>query len=71
MKNTKKTILLTVLSSIILAIVNPSLAQTKIEFDYENTAFENKELTMGAVKVLVDYKPVNFDRGYSLENKNL
>ncbi len=67
----KSSIFLTFLSSVILTVVNPALARTQIEIDYETPAFENKELTMGAVKVLVNYKPFNLDRGDSFESKNL
>ncbi len=64
-------IFLTILSSAILTGANPAQAQTQIKIDYETPAFENKELTMGAVKVLVDYKPFNLEQGDSLESKNL
>ncbi len=71
MKITNKKGFLTVLSSVILAVVNPAFAQTQIEIDYETPAFENRELTMGAVKVLVNYKPFNVEQGDSFEDKNL
>ncbi len=71
MKITNKKGFLTVLSSVILAIVNPAFAQTQIEIGYETPAFENRELTMGAVKVLVNYKPFNVEQGDSFEDKNL
>jgi hypothetical protein len=70
MKITSPTIFLTVLSSIIFAAVNPLLAQTRIDIDYETPAFE-KELTVDAVKVLVNYKPIILEQGDSLENQNL
>lgn len=71
MKTTNKTIFLTALSSVILTAVNPALAQTRIDIDYETPAFENRELTVGAVKVLVNYKPFNLDQGDSFEDNNL
>ncbi|WP_319423610.1 hypothetical protein [Pleurocapsa sp. FMAR1] len=64
-------IFLTILSSAILAGVNPAQAQTQINIDYETPAFEDRELTMGAVKVLVNYKPFNLEQGDSFEDKNL
>ena len=67
----KSSIFLTVLSSVILTVVNPALARTQIEIDYETPAFEDREITMGAVKVLVNYKPFNLDQGDSFESKNL
>jgi hypothetical protein len=71
MKITNKTIFLTALSSVILTVVNPVFAETRIELDHETPTFENKELTMSAVKVLVNYKPFNVEQGDSFEDKNL
>jgi hypothetical protein len=71
MKTTNKTIFLTALSSVILTAVNPALAEKRIDIDYETPAFEGKELTMGAIKILVNYKPLNLEQGDSFEDKNL
>ena len=67
----KLSIFLTVLSSVILTVVNPALARTQIEIDYQTLGFEDREITMDAVKVLVNYKPFNLERGDSFESKNL
>ncbi len=67
----KSSIFLTILSSAILTVVNPALARTQIEIDYQTPAFEDREITMNVVKVLVNYKPFNLDKGDSFEDKNL
>ena len=62
--------LLTLLLSINLTLASPVLAETKIEIDSQD-AFNDQELSSGAIKVLVNYRPYNFEQGDSLENNNL
>jgi hypothetical protein len=71
MKIIKKKGFLTVFFFFLLTVVDPIFAQTKIEIDYKTPAFEDKELTMGAVQVLVNYQPLNLEQGNSFEEKNL
>ena len=62
--------LLTLLLSMTLTLASPVLAETKVEIDSEG-AFTNKEMSSGAIKVLVNYRPYNFEQGDSFENNNL
>lgn len=62
--------LLTLLLSINLTLASPVLAETKIEIDSQD-AFNDQELSSGAIKVLVNYRPYNFEQGDSSENNNL
>lgn len=71
MKTINKTTFITALSTMIITVVNPAFAETQIDLDYETPAFENKELAIGAVKVLVNYKSSNLEQGDSFDDKNL
>jgi hypothetical protein len=68
MKNIVK--LATVLLSLNLVFNLPVTAETSLQIDYENTGFTNKEISLGKVKVIVDYKPINYETD-SVENSNL
>lgn len=51
-------------------ISSPALAQQRLELD-NKTRLQNAMLREGEIKVIVDYKPIDFGEGDSFEDKNL
>lgn len=55
MNNLPTNCLATLLSSIVLTIANPVLADTQLNIDYDTPSFKNRQLISGTVRVLVSY----------------
>lgn len=53
-----------------LSVTLPVLAQTKIELNHESVV-QNQEIQDGKIKVIINYKPINFEAEETFDENNL